>query len=202
MTSKELVTKAIHLEETDRTPWVPFVGVHGGKLLGVDAATYLKSGDLIFEGVSKAIEEYHPDGIPVVFDLQVEAEVLGCNLMWAADNPPSVASHPLSEGKKLEELKVPTLADGRIGMIMDVTRRLREAHPDVALYGLITGPFTLALHLMGTDVFIKMMEDEDYVHRVMEFGKKVSIFMAEEYIRNGCNVIALVDPMTSQISPE
>ena len=161
MTGKELVTQAIHLEKTPRTPWVPFVGVHGGKLLGLDATTYLRSGDHIFNGVSRAIKEYDPDGIPVVFDLQVEAEVLGCDLMWADDNPPSVASHPLSEGKKLEDLKIPTLADGRIGMIMDVTRRLREAHPDVALYGLITGPFTLALHLLGTDVFIKMMEEEE-----------------------------------------
>ena len=202
MTGRELIQRAMRLEETGRTPWVPFVGVHGGKLLGLDATTYLKSGDHIFNGVSKAIEEYDPDGIPVVFDLQVEAEVLGCELMWADDNPPSVASHPLSEGSTLEELKIPTLTDGRIGMIMETTRRLREAHPDVALYGLITGPFTLALHLLGTDVFIKMMEDEAYVHRVMEFGKQVGIFMAGEYIKNGCDVIALVDPMTSQISPE
>ena len=202
MTGRELIKKAMRLEKTERTPWVPFVGVHGGKLLGLDATTYLKSGDHIFNGVSKAIEEYDPDGIPVVFDLQVEAEVLGCELMWADDNPPSVASHPLSEGSTLEELSIPTLADGRIGMIMETTRRLREAHPDVALYGLITGPFTLALHLLGTDVFIKMMEDEAYVHRVMEFGKQVGIFMAGEYIKNGCDVIALVDPMTSQISPE
>ncbi len=202
MTGKELIIKAMRLKKTERTPWVPFVGVHGGKLLGLDAETYLKSGDHIFEGVSKAISEYDPDGIPVVFDLQVEAEVLGCNLMWAADNPPSVASHPLAEGVTLESLSVPSLQDGRIGMIMEVTSRLREAHPDIALYGLITGPFTLALHLMGTDVFIKMLEDEAYVHQVMEFGKQVCMFMAEEYIKNGCDVIALVDPMTSQISPE
>ena len=202
MTGRELIKKAMRLEKTERTPWVPFVGVHGGKLLGLDATTYLKSGDHIFNGVSKAIEKYDPDGIPMVFDPQVEAEVLGCDLMWADDNPPSVASHPLSEGSTLEELRIPTLADGRIGMIMETTRRLREAHPDVALYGLITGPFTLALHLLGTDVFIKMMEDEAYVHRVMEFGKQVGIFMAGEYIKNGCDVIALVDPMTSQISPE
>ncbi len=133
MTGRELVRKAMRLEETARTPWVPFVGVHGGKLLGLDATTYLKSGDHIFTGVSNAVEMYQPDGIPVVFDLQVEAEVLGCDLMWADDNPPSVASHPLSEGKKLGDLKIPTLEDGRIGIIMETTRRLREAHPDVAL---------------------------------------------------------------------
>ncbi|MFQ3621398.1 MAG: hypothetical protein SNJ78_10710 [Spirochaetales bacterium] len=38
---------------------------------------------------------YQVDGQPVMFDLQIEAEVLGCELGWAEDAPPSVASHPL-----------------------------------------------------------------------------------------------------------
>ena len=202
MTGKELVRNAFSLKETNRVPWVPFVGVHGGKLIGLDAETYLKSADHQFKGISKAIEEYNPDGIPVVFDLQIEAETLGCELLWAKDNPPSVASHPLMNGTKLENLKVPELSDGRIGMSMEVARRLHEVHPDVALYGLITGPFTLALHLLGTDVFMKMFEEEEYVHQVMEFCTRVGKFMAGEYIKNGCDVVAVVDPMTSQISPD
>ena len=202
MTGKELVKSAFSLEETERVPWVPFVGVHGGNLIGLDAETYLKSADHQFNGVSRAIEEYNPDGIPVVFDLQIEAETLGCDLLWAKDNPPSVASHPLLNGAKLEDLKVPELSDGRIGMSMEVARRLHEAYPDIAIYGLITGPFTLALHLLGTDVFMKMFEEEEYVHKVMAFCTRVGIFMADEYIKNGCDVIAVVDPMTSQISPD
>ncbi len=40
-----LLEKAFKLEEVERTPWVPFVGVHGGYLIGVDAETYLKSAE-------------------------------------------------------------------------------------------------------------------------------------------------------------
>lgn len=201
MTGLELVKSAIQLQEVDRIPWVPFVGAHAGALLNQTATEYLKSTDNLVAGVNKAIEEYNPDGIPVAFDLQVEAEVLGCKLNWADDNPPAVISHPLQEGVKLEDLKVPSASDGRIPVVMEAARQLRAQHPDIALYGLITGPFTLALHLMGTDVFMKMLEEPDVVTEVMRFATDVALFMSKEYIDAGCDVVALVDPMTSQIDP-
>ena len=201
MKGLELVKKAFALQPVERIPWVPFVGVHGGFLTGVDAETYLKSADEVAKGVNKAIEEYNPDGIPVVFDLQIEAEILGCKLQWAPHNPPAVISHPLAEGKLLKDLKVPSETDGRIGVALEATRQLREKHPDIALYGLITGPFTLALHLMGTDIFMKLFEAPDEVLEVMEFCTKVGLKMSDFLIDAGCDVIAVVDPMTSQIDP-
>jgi len=196
-----LLKKAIQLEPVDRVPWVPFVGVHGAYLIGVDAEQYLKSAKNMVAGLSKAIELYKPDGIPVSFDLQLEAEILGCKLNWAKENPPAVVTHPLSEGVLLSSLKVPTAADGRIPIVLETTRALREQNPEIALYGLITGPFTLALHLLGTEIFMKLFEDPEYVMDVMDFCTKVAISYSEMLINAGCDVIAVVDPMTSQIDP-
>jgi len=201
MRGLELIKKVIALEPVDRVPWVPFVGVHGGFLTGTDATTYLRSSEEVVKGVSKAIEEYNPDGIPVMFDLQVEAELLGCELQWSESSPPAVVSHPLSEGKSLVDLNIPGSDDGRIPVVLEATRKLRAKYPDIAIYGLITGPFTLALHLLGTEIFMKIMEDPDYVMPVMEFCTEVGIKMAEYYMDEGCDIIALVDPMTSQIDP-
>ncbi|MBN2347846.1 MAG: thioredoxin family protein [Bacteroidales bacterium] len=201
MTGKERVVKSFQLGNSDRIPWVPFVGCHAGKLLNINATSFLQSENNIVEGISKAIEIYKPDGIPVMFDLQVEAEALGCNLIWAEDNPPAVVSHVLSEGVKLQDLKIPSNKEGRIPLILNATKKLRSNFPDIALYGLITGPFTLALHLMGTDIFMKMMESPDEVTELLEFTKKVGEAMAGYYIDAGCDIIAVVDPMTSQIDP-
>lgn len=202
MNGKELIKKAFALEQVERIPWVPFVGSHGGKLTGKNAEQYLSSAESIVEGVKKAVELYKPDGLPVMFDLQVEAEALGCDLVWAEDNPPAVVSHPLLNGKRLEDFKVPSIDDGRIGMVMDACRECAANHPDIALYGLITGPFTLALHLLGTDIFMKMYEDPEYILKLMDFASEVGIFMADQYIKNGCDIVSIVDPMTSQIDPE
>lgn len=201
-TGKELVLKAMNLEETHRAPWVPFVGVHGAALIGKEADEYLKSEDLIVEAASKAIELYQADGIPVTFDLQIEAEVLGCKLNWSKDNPPAVTSHPLAEGTKLEDLEVPCSCKGRIPMVMNATSKLREKFPNVALYGLITGPFTLALHLLGTEAFIQMFTEPQKVHDTMKFVNEVAKKMARLYIEAGADIVAVVDPMTSQIDPE
>ncbi|MGD9929251.1 MAG: uroporphyrinogen decarboxylase family protein [Mangrovibacterium sp.] len=201
MDGLQLLEKAFRLEQTERAPWVPFVGVHGGKLIGLDAETYLKDPRAIVEGISKAVELYQPDGIPVVFDLQIEAEILGCKLAWSKENPPAVVSHPLVEGVELSSLQLPTAQDGRLPVELEATAALRKKYPDLALYGLITGPFTLALHLLGTEVFMKLFEDPDYVNELMEFCTQVGIRHAEMLLDAGCDVIAVVDPMTSQIDP-
>lgn len=202
MNGLELIRAAMGLQETERVPWVPFVGVHGGFLTGVDATRYLQSSALMTAGISKAIDMYQPDGIPVVFDLQLEAEVLGCALKWSSGTPPAVISHPLAEGRTLGDLPEFTSGKGRIPQVLETTRALREKYPGIALYGLVTGPFTLALHLLGTDIFLKLFEAPGEVHDLMSFCTEVAGRMAGWLMEAGCDVIALVDPMTSQIDPD
>lgn len=202
MKGRDLVRAAMKCGTVERAPWVPFVGCHAASLIGVSASEYLKSYDLMVKGLNKAVELYRPDGIPVVFDLQLEAEVLGCELVWADMNPPSVSSHPLALGLSLADLQIPKADQGRIPVVMDACRCLRRQHPDLALYGLITGPFTLAMHLAGTDIFMRMYDNPAEVMALMAFCRDVCLAMSDYFTDAGCDVIAVVDPMTSQIGPE
>ncbi len=203
LTGRDLVLKALRNEVTPRPTWVPFVGVHGAKIIGARAADYLQSADLLVEGLTKACELYQPDGLPVVFDLQMEAQVLGCELKWADEAPPSVVSHPLELGTNLADLPVFDTQSGRFPVAMEALRRLKAAIGEqVALYGLICGPFTLALHLMGNNIFLDMFDKPDYVRAVVSYCASVGMKVAQAYLDNGADVIAVVDPMTSQISPE
>jgi MtaA/CmuA family methyltransferase len=202
MKGKQLVLTALGGGQTTSTPWVPFVGVHGGFLIGKNASEYLHSADLMVSGISKAIELYDPDGIPVCFDLQIEAEALGCQLGWAEENPPAVLSHPLAGNMNIAGLLPFSQDQGRIPAVLDATRQLRIKYPDIALYGLVTGPFTLGLHLLGTDIFMKMFEDPAAIHRLLEFTSQVTRAMAKYYLEAGCDIIGVVDPMTSQIGPD
>ncbi|WP_073346472.1 uroporphyrinogen decarboxylase family protein [Caldanaerobius fijiensis] len=202
MNSKKLVLEAIHNKEVERIPWVPFVGCHAARLIGVNAEEYFKSSENIVKGVKKAYEMYNPDGLPALFDLQVEAEAIGCQLKYAETNPPSVATHPLEEGKAIKDLKIPGEKDGRFPIVLEAMRRICEdLGKEIAIYGLVTGPFTLALHLMGTDIFYQMVDEPEKVHELMGFCRDVCINTSRMYMDAGVDVIALVDPMTSQISP-
>jgi MtaA/CmuA family methyltransferase len=207
MTGKELLLRALKGEKTERPAWLPYVGCHGGQLVGATAEQYLQSADLIVEGLSKARELYKPDGLPIVFDLQLEAEVLGCELHWAEKTPPSVVSHPMSmlegEGKTLADLPAFSTEAGRFPMVLEATDRVAAAMgDDVALYGLLTGPFTLTSHLMGNDLFMAMYDSPEGVIETMDFCANIACQVIDAYVAHGIDVVAVVDPMTSQISPE
>ncbi|MBI9050414.1 MAG: thioredoxin family protein [Anaerolineaceae bacterium] len=189
-----------HLPD-QQTPWVPFAGVHVGKLKGYAADEVLQDGQKLLESLLEANRLYAPDGQPVIFDLQVEAEILGCDLLWAKDSPPTVINHPLQNTPEIPN-KLPTPEDGRLPMILDVMRKMKDqVGQHTALYGLITGPFTLASHLRGTDIFMDMIDDPDYVQKLLAYCTRFAEEMATLYTSAGMDVIAVVDPMVSQISP-
>ncbi|MBR0597363.1 uroporphyrinogen decarboxylase family protein [Sinanaerobacter chloroacetimidivorans] len=203
--AKELIFKSLRHEKTSDIPWVPFAGVHAGKIVGYTAEEVLTDEDKLVEAILAANKFYIPDGLPVLFDLQVEAEILGCDLLWAKNNPPSVKSHPLEgENKSIPcNCKIPTRESGRLPVILSAMRRIKaEIGSEVALYGLICGPFTLASHLRGSDIFMDMINDPAYVKDLVNFCSQVAVQMSEMYIEAGMDVIAVVDPLVSQVSPK
>lgn len=203
---KELLLRALRHEPVERAPWVPFAGVHAASLKGYTATEMLTDVDKAFDALMEVNRLYRPDGQPVIFDLQIEAECLGCGLVWADDCPPSVSSHPL-DGSDEEppeapcECKIPRRQSGRIPYVLELMRRMKEAVGETtALYGLVCGPFTLASHLRGNNLFTDMYDFEDEVAELFDFTKKVCMRMADYYLEAGMDVIAVVDPLISQIS--
>ncbi len=195
---------ALRHEVTERAPWIPFAGVHAGVLTGVNARTFLTDEKALVDSLLEVNKLYKPDGMPVMFDLQIEAEILGCELRWADDGPPSVASHPLADTMTVPcECTLPTKDSARLPMILSAMRQISaQIGDETALYGIICGPFTLASHLRGNDIFMDMFDDEDYVKDLLAFCTKCAKVMSDLYIDAGMEVIAVVDPLVSQISSD
>jgi uroporphyrinogen decarboxylase len=202
MTGRERIFAALRHQPTDRVPWVPFAGVHAGLLKGHNARAVLTDADKLFESLMEANRLYIPDGQPVLFDLQVEAEILGCDLLWADKAPPSVSSHPLVD-TLTPPGRLPEKTDGRLPLILDVMGRMKAAVGETtALYGLVCGPFTLASHLRGTEIFMDMMFNVDELTALLAYTRDVTLRMAHLYADAGMDVIAVVDPLVSQIGPK
>lgn len=198
---KELLQACLRHEPTPKIPWVPFAGVHAGKLRGYSGAEILKDQKKLVESLLAVNQVYDPDGQPVIFDLQVEAEILGCDLVWAESGPPTVASHPLDSRIEIPAF-LPEPGDGRLPMILDVMRQVKSEVGDrTALYGLICGPMTLASHLRGTEIFMDSYDRPDFLRELLGYSTRVALRMAEMYSQAGMDVIAVVDPLVSQVSP-
>jgi uroporphyrinogen decarboxylase len=201
LTKKDLLFAALRHEETTTVPWVPFAGVHAGSLKGYSADQVLTDESKLVESLLDVNLQYDPDGQPVIFDLQIEAEILGCDLVWAEKSPPSVATHPLSANLDVPT-KIPERTDGRLPLVLNAMRQMKEkVGHKTALYGLVTGPFTLASHLRGTEIFMDMFDHPDYLKELIAYTREVGTRVAEYYIEAGMDVIAVVDPLVSQISP-
>lgn len=204
LNGRDLVLNTLQHQSVGAVPWVPFAGVHVGKLKGYTAREVLTDGEKLFQSLLEANRLYVPDGQPVVFDLQIEAEIIGCKLIWSEDSPPSVASHPLEAIQDISRIPdhLPAKEEGRLPLVLDVMRRMKTAvGSHTALYGLITGPFTLASHLRGTEIFMDMVEQPELIEALLQYTNRVAIQMASYYLEAGMDVIAVVDPMISQISP-
>jgi uroporphyrinogen decarboxylase len=202
MNGKEIVFATFRHEKAERAPWVPFAGVHAGKLIGADATELYTDIDLLKKSLTEVHSLYRPDGQPVMFDLQVEAEALGCDLLWAKDAPPTVSSHPLDSDRVIPSETIDPAA-GRIPMMMEATRFLsNEVGDSTAVYGLFCGPFTLASHLRGTNIFMDFFYDKEYIHALLDYCTDISETIAGLYAEAGADVIAPVDPLVSQISPQ
>ncbi len=202
MNGKQRILATFDHEPTDRVPWVPFAGVHAGKLKGYTSTELLTDKDKLVECLLEANRVYSPDGQPVSFDLQVEAEVLGCKMRWADKAPPSVETHPLARMQDIPST-IPASSDGRLPIFLYATRQLKaKVGNTTAIFGLITGPLTLASHLRGTALFVDIIRQKSYTRKLLAYASDVAIAMVKHYIMAGADVIAVVDPVVSQVSPK
>ncbi|MHA1966625.1 MAG: uroporphyrinogen decarboxylase family protein [Candidatus Hodarchaeales archaeon] len=189
-----------HQEESNNIPWVPFAGIHAASLKNYTATEVLTDGSKLLESLLEVNRLYHPDGQPITFDLQIEAEILGCELRWSDKSPPMVSSHPLAKNNNIPK-KIPQKEDGRLPIILDVMKRFKaKVGSKTALFGLVTGPLTLASHLRGTNLYLDLITRKEYVKELINYTNEVEINIAKYYIDAGMDVIALVDPVVSLIS--
>ena len=203
--AKQRLIDAYRGKRTDIPPWVPYAGVHCAFLINEPADKMLQDPELLAKGVVNAAQRYKADGIPLVFDLSVEANSVGCELKWWGDNVPSVTNHPCSN-KTPEDagLPLPTKESGRWPVLFEAARIAKPQldEMDCVLMGLFCGPLTLASHLAGVRIFTDVYKNPEFAHKVLKYAGEVGAIAAGLYAEMGCEIIAIVDPVASQIRSE
>jgi uroporphyrinogen decarboxylase len=193
---------ALRGKKTDRAPWLPYSGVNCASVINESAENYLKDPQLLAKGLVETARKYKADGIPLVFDLSVEAEAIGLEVKYWKDNVPSVQAHPLADKTVAEAgLKVPGPKDGRWPVLFEAAKIAKPQLDELgcALLGLPCGPLTLGSHLAGVRMFTDVVKNKDRAHDVLKFCAQVMEKTVEMYCEMGCDIIAITDPVASQI---
>jgi uroporphyrinogen decarboxylase len=189
-------------EKPDRSVVFPMVVAnHAARLEGFSISEAVTQPDVLARVLYSAYRFYGYDLLMVFSDTMVEAEAMGAQVLIPEDDDPFLLAPP--RVSKLEPANPE--ADGRMPVILNATRRLRELLEDeVPILTSLKGPFSLASFLRGIDGFLEdLLSDPGRAHDFLRLATENQVAYAEAIVRVG-GIPFIGDPVASGslVSPE
>jgi uroporphyrinogen decarboxylase len=191
MTKRERVETAFAWQVPDRVPFVPAVYEHKARLVGRTPSEVCRSLDLLLESLAKELQTYDPDVLTVGVDVyNVEAEAVGCAVRYFDNSAdvPSVVGALIADPADLRKLGLPDPGrDGRMPLFVEAAARVqKERGRDMIVRGALSGPFSLACALAGTEtVLVATVEDPGFVRELLAFSARVAVVFGRAYLEKG-----------------
>lgn len=153
-----------------RIPFSPSVYEHAAALIGESPWNASRDLDLMVAGHRAAFELYGHAPVVVGIDLyNLEAEAYGCVVTEPKDNGIPAIVDPVL-GSVREAGRLPALdpvSAGRIPLVLEAARRLREALPAARVCVPVSGPFSIATSLLGGSLLLEVAERPDEVREFL-----------------------------------
>src|SRR5512137_1339943 len=191
MTKRQRVERTCDFGSVDKLPFVPAVYEHKARLIGRSPSEVARSLDLLLEALDRELEVYDPDVVTVGLDVyNVEAEAIGCKVRFFGASPdvPAVAGPILDGPGGVGRLRRPDPGrDGRMPLFIEAAAQLARAKgSDVPVRGAVTGPFSLACALAGTEeVLVASVESPAFVRELMAFAAGVAVDYGTAFLAHG-----------------
>jgi uroporphyrinogen decarboxylase len=198
------VLNSLRLEPTDRIPVLPLVGTHSAEIAGIRVVDAIHNGEEMAKAVLFSLRKYGYDGVFPFMDLSAEAEAMGCGTREQEEGVPAVVRPALNSIEDLGRLTVPEPEeDERLPHFLKAVRILsEEVGGEVAVCAYITGPFTLASHLLGmTDFLVNCRRNPEALGGLLELTSQVGTTYGRALLRAGAQVIMILEPVAALISP-
>lgn len=204
MTSRASVLELFKRGRPERIPFLPIVGGFGAKLMQVNFREMLTEPTLLTDTLEKCQRLFGYDGIVLPFDSSIEAEACGCEICWGEDyEPPTVCSHPLSQGLGVQELDISRIEEkARLPVVLEAAKRLKMVMGrDVALVAVINGPLTLAQQLKGEPFLQSAESDPQEVEAISSLAVKVVLDLCKAFCQLQVDLIVLAEEELFQFHP-
>jgi uroporphyrinogen decarboxylase len=205
ISSKELVKGVFHLKEMSRTPFIPWICTFAAQLEQISIQDMMSDPGLLSTALLNAQELFGYDAIVTVFDPSLEAEACRCQIEWWDEDgsPPQIVGHPLSEGVRLEALDILNFEKrGRIPVVTETIKRINIMRgKQIAIMGVVSGPFTLASHLKGESLWDDLKQGSSEATQIIAAAGSIGLALSRKYCELGVDVIVIADKMLGNIDP-
>jgi len=167
---------------------LPIVFSLGARLENLSPRAFLANATQIASSQRQIRNVLGLDGVTGYFDPYLEAEALGCELNWSADEMTRVLRPPEGNAADLRErVRAPgeIAGHGRIPVACDVLRRLKVMLPgEPALMAGVSGPCALADLLVGS-----ARANDSSHHDIVPFAAELTAAVCTSFLESGANVI-------------
>ncbi|MBI5767859.1 MAG: hypothetical protein HZA93_08680 [Verrucomicrobia bacterium] len=187
--------------------FLPAIYEHKAWFIGSTPSAISRDGDLLARAMLAEFEAIGADALVVGVDVyNLEAEAAGCTVSFYEGDDTSIpgikpGDHVIHVGDDLAAAPVPNpLKDGRMPVNLAAARLVRrELGGDYWIRGAISGPFSLAISLVGAEaVFLACIDQPDWVRSLLAYTGRIITEFAKGYIDAGVELIVF----DSQASPE
>ena len=187
--------------------FLPAIYEHKAWFIGSTPSAISRDANLLAKAMLAEYEAIKPDALVVGVDVyNLEAESVGCTVTFYEGDDTSIpgirpGDHRVHVGDDLSNAFLPNpRTSGRMPVNLEAARQVRQAlGDDFWLRGAISGPFSLAISLVGAEaLFISCLDQPEWVHEVLDYSARIIQEFAKGYIDVGAELI-LFD---SQASPE
>ncbi|MGH8021311.1 MAG: uroporphyrinogen decarboxylase family protein, partial [Opitutaceae bacterium] len=180
---------------------------HKAWFIGSTPSAISRDAALLTKALLADYEALKPDALAVGVDVyNLEAEAVGCTVSFYEGADTSIpgikpGNHIVHVGDDLAQARLPNpLKDGRMPVNLAAARNVRRAlGGDFWLRGAISGPFSLAISLVGAEaLFLACLDNPDWVRSCLDYSARIIREFAKGYIDAGAELIVF----DSQASPE
>jgi len=202
---KEILKDFWQWKEASRPPIIPLICSFAAKLQQISVQDMLTNPTKLANSLQKSQQLLGYDAIVSIFDPTLEAEACGCGISWGDEyEMPHVVSHPLDEGKTVDQLPVSDIEKmGRIPIVLEATKRLQIVMGNrVDIIGAITGPVTLSQHLGGKLFERNLNDDFSEVNAIMRYANTICIRLCRSYCERKVDGILIYDTLISRLNHE
>ena len=197
LTGKERVQKLFKREPLDTMPCFSGQGavvVQAIEKMGTQFAKIHTDAKLMAESAITSARLFNMDGVVIPYDMAVVAEAMGRGISLYDGADGIIYPTVPNKWKTLDEIDIPDnyMSQGRLPMIDDAFKIIKEQAPDLAVGAWVLGPFTFAGQIMELDILLKgLKKNKDQTAAFLEQVTQVTIDLCKHYQELGVDFISV-----------
>ncbi len=197
LTGKQRVQKLFKREPVDTMPCFSGQGavvVQAIEKMGTQFAKIHTDANLMAQSAITSARLFNMDGIVIPYDMAVVAEAMGRGISLYDGADGIIYPTVPNKWKTLDEIDIPEdyMSRGRLPMVDEAFKIIKEQAPDLAIGAWVLGPFTLAGQIMELDILLKgLKKNKDQTAAFLEQVTQVTIDMCRHYQELGVDFISV-----------